>query len=64
MGQKATGAVALVQILVELLKVTATLTKIVLVISYVGQTTAFLHFHQMLTVAMTPSQVQENIISW
>ena len=49
--------VAQVQNHVELLKVTAILMMIALVISYVDQTTASIHFHIGLTAAMTPLQV-------
>ena len=54
MGQEIPGAVALVQSLVELLKVTATLMMIALVISHVEKTTAFLHFQNRMIAAMTP----------
>ena len=52
--------VAQIQNHVELLKVTVRIMMSALVISYVEQTTAFLHFHQVLTAAMTPLQVHKN----
>ena len=51
------GTVAIVGSLVELLKVTATLLMIALVISCVEETTASLHLVQNMTAAMTPFQV-------
>ena len=60
MGQEAPGTVAIVQSLVELLKETATMMMIALVISYVEVETASLHFQDMMTAAMTPFQVSKD----
>ena len=61
MGQETPGNVALVQILVELVKVNATLMTVALVIFYVDIATASLHFQNRIIAAMTPFQVNRNI---
>ena len=48
------GVAVLVHSHVEYLKETVTMMMSVLAICYVEQTTASLHFHPMLTAAMTP----------
>ena len=60
MGQELCQVVVLVQIIVEYLKETVTMMMSVLAICYVEQTTASLHFHGMLTAAMTPFQVSKD----
>ena len=45
---------------VDYLKETVTMIISVLAICYVEQTTASLHFHGMLTAAMTPFQVSKD----
>ena len=51
------GTAVLVHSHVEYLKETVTMMMSVLAICYVEQTTASLHFHQILTAVMTPYQV-------
>ena len=63
-GQELTMKIGLIAVLVhshvEYLKETVTMMMSVLAICYVEQTTASLHFHGMLTAAMTPFQVSKD----
>ena len=55
------GVAVLVHSHVEYLKETVTMMMSVLAICYVEQTTASLHFHPMLTAAMTPILVSKDL---
>ena len=55
------GVAVLVHSHVEYLKDTVTMMMSVLAICYVEQTTASLHFHPVLTAAMTPILVSKDL---
>ena len=61
LGLKIGMIAVLVQSHVEYLKDTVTMMMSVLAICYVEQTTASLHFHPVLTAAMTPILVSKDL---